>query len=131
MSNISRLVFIVVLFIFLSACGGRAVLIDRDGRESTGTFDSVNKAIEIPVNGKLYKGIYVTNSSIGFGSYQTFGVKPTYGATQTVVSGNTGRAIIRSADGDIIQCEFNFEGMNGIGTCTDAKGNSWQLIAGR
>ena len=131
MRNRFKRLFVLVPFVFLGACGGKTILIDRDGRESTGTYDAIGKTLDVTVNGKLYRGSYITNAGTGVGSFQTYGAKPTYGTTQTYASGSSGRAILRSQDGETIQCEFNYQGMNAIGTCGDAKGNTWQLMAGQ
>jgi hypothetical protein len=116
------------LSLMLTGCGGNLLLIDKNNQQSTGSFNSMSKSLEINHKGRVYSGFYITNSGIAFGSAQAFGTKPSYGNSQTFYSGNSGRAALRSVDGDTIQCEFNFQGMQAIGTCLDNAGEVYQLI---
>lgn len=114
--------------LFLAGCGGSLNLIESDGTTHIGKFDSVTKTLEVDVNGKLYSGHYITNSGMGTVTGWTYGgATPTYTTGQTYYGGNQGRAILRSVDGDTIQCEFSYQGMSAIGQCQDADGKRYQL----
>lgn len=121
---------VVSVAVLLSGCTGNLLLIDKSNQQSKGTFNAADKTLEVQINGVDYKGFYVTNASAALGVMQGFsGSKVVSGTGQAYVTGNTGRAILRDASGSTIQCEFSYSGMKGIGTCSDSKGETYQLIA--
>lgn len=121
---------LAVISLFLVACTGSLLLIDKNNKESVGTFNASSKTLDVKINGVDFTGIYVTNASAAFGTMQGFsGSKSAFGTGQAYMTGNTGRAVLRDASGNTINCEFNYSGMKGIGTCVDNKGDTYQLIA--
>jgi hypothetical protein len=115
---------------FLSGCSGSLLLIDKNNKQSIGSFNSANKTLEVKVDGVDYKGFYVTNDSATVGMMQGFsGTKSAFGTGQAYSTGYTGRAILKDSSGNVIQCEFNYSGMKAIGNCTDNKGQTYHLIA--
>uniref|UniRef100_UPI004047576B hypothetical protein n=1 Tax=Polynucleobacter sp. TaxID=2029855 RepID=UPI004047576B len=117
--------------LILSGCAGNLILVDKNNQQSVGQFNSLSKSLDVNMNGKKYSGFYITNASVGIINTQVYGVgTSTSGTSQSFYGGNSGRAVLRSIDGDTIQCEFNYEGMKAIGTCIDSKGDRYQLIAG-
>ncbi len=128
--NIHLRLVLPLLLLALVGCGGTAMLIDKNGKQSMGKFDAFAKTLEMNIDGKLYSGFYIVNSAYSYGSAQAFsGTKSAYATSSGYVSGNTGRAILRSADGDTLTCEFNYQGMKGIGECVRSDGERYQMMA--
>ncbi|MEO0048643.1 MAG: hypothetical protein RLZZ410_1602 [Pseudomonadota bacterium] len=124
-------VFFTFAVFLLSGCAGNLILVDKENKQFIGQFNSLSKTLEVNVNGKIFSGFYITNSSVGFSNYQMYGAGATAtGSSQTIYGGNSGRAVLRSQDGDTIQCEFNYQGMKAIGSCVNAQGERYQLITG-
>lgn len=107
MTAIFKTSILLFVSLALTACGGTLLLIDKNNKESKGTYNSIDDSFQITVNGVEYKGFYVTKAG----------------------GRNSGRAIIRDTDGNTIQCEFNHSASRAIGTCFDGKGQTYQLIA--
>ena len=78
---------------------------------------------------KFYKGNYVTNSSVSYGNVQNFGKNYSYGTSQIYNSGNSGRAILFSSNGDKLSCEFTYDDNTAIGVCSNSKGEKFDLIS--
>lgn len=124
--NKSSLLFLTIL---ITGCSGTLYLIDKNNKQDTVTYNSLDRSMEVVHNGLLYKGSYVTNSSVGYGNVQNFGNKPTYGTSQIYIPGNSGRSILYSDNGDKLSCEFNYQHKNVIGVCNDSKGERFDLIS--
>lgn len=122
-----RTVAMLGTLVVMTGCGSLQ-FIDKTGHAHPGTFDSVSKKLEATINGKKYEGIYVTNAGSAFSSGWSYGAKPAFVSGQTVISGNSGRAILRADGGDSIQCEFSYQGMTAIGNCEGANGERYQLV---
>jgi hypothetical protein len=116
-----------VALLFLVGCG-TVQLVDKSGKTHPGKFDSITKQLEGTINGKTYKGLYVTNAGTANISGWAQGPQSTYMTGQVSYSGNVGRAILRSTDGDTIQCEFNYHGYSAIGNCQGTDGERYQLF---
>ena len=123
-----RKLFQMLLLLLLAGCGGNLLLIDKNNQESVGSYNSLNQTLAVKHKGKLYSGFYITNESVGIGSAQMIGSTQAYGTSMAYFSGNSGRASLRSADGDTIQCEFNYQDSKAIGDCVDSAGEKYQLI---
>ena len=93
------------------------------------TFNTLGKTMEVVHNGSLYKGNYVTNSSVGYGNTQNFGKQYSFGTSQVYISGNSGRSILFSSSGDKLSCEFTYDNTKAIGFCNDSKGEKFDLIS--
>lgn len=126
-----KTVFLALVVFLLSGCAGNLILVDKNNNQSVGQFNSLSKTLEVNINGKTYSGFYITNASVGIANTQVYGAGTVAtGSSQSFYGGNTGRAVLRSPEGDTVQCEFNYQGMKAIGTCVDGKGDRYQLIAG-
>jgi len=118
----------VAVLLLVTGCGG-VQLIDESGRAHAGKFDSITKQLEGTIDGKTYKGFYVTNAGAINYSGWIQGTRSAYNTSgQASYSGNAGRAILTAADGDTIQCEFSYSGYRAIGTCQGAGGERYQLV---
>ena len=102
-------------------------LIDKNNKEDIVTYSTFTKAMEVTHDGVLYKGNYVTDSRVVFGNAQNWGNKPSYGTTQSYVSGKNGRAILFANNGDRLNCEFSYDDDTAIGVCTNPKGEKFDL----
>jgi hypothetical protein len=129
MKNYFYKVLLSITILVITGCSGTLYLIDKNNKKDTVTYNSLDKSMEVIHNGVLYKGSYVTNSSVGYGSVQNFGNKPSYGTTQIFTSGNSGRSILYSDNNDKLSCEFNYQYKNVIGVCSDSKGEKFDLIS--
>lgn len=108
----------------LAGCGGSLMLVNS-GKAYPGKFDAVSKTIEVDVDGKLYKGNYVTNASFATAS-TNMGLKT---ATSTITSGgNTGSALLMGSDNSVIRCQFNYQGMSAVGVCQDSAGRMFDMV---
>lgn len=124
-------IILLLAVLLMSGCAGNLILIDKDSKQFSGQFNSLSKTLEVSINGKLFSGFYITNASVAISNSQINSTRSTANAnTQTFYGGDTGRAVLRAADGETIQCEFNYQGMKAIGSCLNATGERYQLIAG-
>lgn len=107
----------------LAGCGGKILLLS-DGKTYQGSFDAVSKRIEVDVDGKLYAGNYVTNTSyVSGGGF----VGTRWVGTTGTVSGNQGRALLIGKDNSTMRCEFFYQGMTAQGTCQDNSGRVYDM----
>jgi hypothetical protein len=104
-------------------------LIDKNNNRDVVTFNMFNQTMEVVYKGSLYKGNYVTNSGVGYGTVQNFGKNYSYGTSQIYNSGNSGRAILFSSIGDKLSCEFTYDDNTAIGVCSNSKGEKFDLIS--
>lgn len=120
-----------LLLVLVAGCAqtGAITLIPRDGGErALGSFSTGTRAMEVTLAGKRYSGGYVTNASRSVSTGQAFaGGTTAFGSSQTVNSGNSGIAMLSAPDGDTIRCEFNYQGLTGIGTCQTRAGRVFDL----
>jgi len=123
------LLLVVTLFVVGCSTTGTLYLIDKNNNRDVMTFNTLGKTMEVFHNGSLYKGNYVTNSSVGYGNVQNFGKKYSYGTTQVYISGNSGRSILFSSNGDKLTCEFTYDDTKSIGVCSDSKGEKFDLVS--
>lgn len=131
MKNLTKNLSILSLVILMTGCSttGTLYLIDKNNNRDVMTFNTLGKTMEVVHNGSLYKGNYVTNSSVGYGNVQNFGKKYSYGTTQVYISGNSGRSILFSNNGDKLTCEFTYDDTKSIGVCSDSKGEKFDLVS--
>ena len=119
----------LIFFLLITGCSSsNLLLIDKNNKEHNITYNPGSQTMEVLVNGKKFTGDYVTNSSIAFGISQNYGNNSSTGASQTYISGNSGRAFLKSNDNEMLQCEFTYS-TKLIGICTDNKGEKYNLIS--
>lgn len=118
---------ILLLVILLSGCVTRASLISQTGQRYEIQVDPISKKLATVVDGVSYSGTAVTDQSIGFGSMQSFGMKPTFATGTNVMMGSNGQALMVSANGGYIQCGFNKNGVTVIGRCESNDGRQFVL----
>ena len=123
------LLLVITLFVVGCSTTGTLYLIDKNNNRNVMTFNTLGKTMEVIHNGSLYKGNYVTNSSVGYGNTQNFGKQYSYGTSQVYISGNSGRSILFSNTGDKLSCEFTYDNTKAIGICNDSKGEKFDLIS--
>ena len=104
----------ILITCFLSGCNslGGLQFTDKAGRTYQGQFNFKSKTIEVDIFAVKYTGFYITDQGyVGNVAY----------------SGHTGRAALSAMNGDTMQCEFNYQGLRGIGTCLSAGGESYRF----
>jgi hypothetical protein len=105
-------------------------LIDQQSVAHEGSFHVDDQRMEATIDGKRFQGFYVvatgtavvttdTLSSRRFRSYQSV----------SSVSSNSARAVLTSADGERITCEFLFADQKAVGDCRSSTGRTFQLVA--
>jgi hypothetical protein len=119
------------LITVISGCSttGTLYLIDKNNNREIVTFNTLTKTMEVVHKGSIYKGNYVTNSSVGYGNVQNFGKNYSYGTSQVYIPGNSGRSILFSSTGEKISCEFTYDDTKAIGVCNDSKGEKFDLVS--
>lgn len=118
---------LVLSLLVLTGCVTQVSLIDPAGKISKLDVDPISKGLSGVVDGKSYKGNYVTNQGSGFATGQTFGKKPTFSTAQYVSNGSAGQAMLFSADGANIQCEFSYQGLTVLGQCQGSSGTPYLM----
>jgi len=122
---------LTIFLLCLSAIGCSStnmLLTDKSGREHVVTYNSLTQSMEVTINNKKFAGDYVTNSTVAFGTSQNVGKSLSTGTTQTFISGNSGRALLKSSDNETLQCEFTYS-TKLIGVCSDNKGEKYNLTS--
>lgn len=114
--------------VLVAGCSGSLYLIDKSNKQDIVTYNSLSQTMEVTHNGVLYKGDYVTDSRVAYGNAYTYGKKPAYGNTQVYISGKNGRALLISANGDKLSCEFTYDSKL-IGVCENNKGEKFDLVS--
>jgi hypothetical protein len=118
----------MLVLVLVGCSSNNLLLIDKNNKEHIVTYNSLTQTMETSINGKKFTGNYVTNSSVAFGTTQNYGKNFSSGTSQTYISGNSGRAFLKSSDNEILQCEFTFN-VKLIGVCSDNKGEKYNLIS--
>ncbi|SDB15251.1 hypothetical protein SAMN02927895_00521 [Belnapia rosea] len=129
-----RFLIILATAFVLSGCSHRLTLQARDGSGGVGTASrgAGSGSIEVTLNGKRYEGRWTaaTEGSVGFGTL----LAGRRAASGSVISagGSSGMALLRSADGGALRCEFIYSGMSGAGygACEDGEGRRYDLLIG-
>jgi hypothetical protein len=125
----------LVAALLLTGCGHRLTVQARDGSGGTGTATRGigSGSIEVTINGKVYEGRWTaaTAGGVGFGTLLT-GSGGVATAQTMSVGGSSGLALLRSADGGTLRCEFVYSGMSGAGYggCEDQAGKRYDLMIG-
>lgn len=110
----------------LAGCAGSLQLLEQ-GKVHNGTWNAASKTLEATVDGVKYAGTFSQNASVGTG----FATSGTTSAIGTGVSSNgNGQAILRSADGKVIQCVFNASLGRGQGQCEGMDGRRFAMVIG-
>jgi hypothetical protein len=104
----------ILMASFISGCNslGGLQFTDKAGHTYQGQFNVISKIIDVDINSVKYSGFYITDAG-------TVG--------NVVYTGHTGRATLSATNGDNMQCEFNYEGLRGIGSCLSAGGESYRF----
>ena len=126
---------VVASMLMLAGCAGNLKLLE-DGKAHPGSWNAATKELSATVDGKLYKGKFTQQASVGFG--QGFGTAfggnrpPAYGSAfgTTVSSNGMGQAVLTSEDGKVIQCVFQAQMGRGQGQCEALDGRRFVLVIG-
>lgn len=121
-------VILLTMALSLTGCAINGALISQDGVRYPMTANRLGKTIEVTIDGNLFKGDYVIDQSVGFGTAQAYSsTKQTSAYGTTVVQGNNGQAILTSATGEYLECNFKVSGSTGVGKCLSNKGRQFVL----
>lgn len=130
----------LVFALCLSACSNAATvtIIGRpNGPSGTGAvgsnFTGTGGDIALNMNGKIYKGRWVGERSMGFAV-----TSGTVGSSSLLASSafsgggpSVGSALLRSDDGEVMRCEFRYSewSATGSGVCVDSAGRLYDFQA--
>ena len=96
----------LLIAMLLSGCGGGLLVVGPDGASHEGKFDAISQSMSVSIRGEQYSGGYILGGDAG---------------------GRNGRALLMSASGSSLNCEFTYQGMSAIGSCQDRSGNRYQF----
>lgn len=103
-----------------------------DGKAYTGSYDKRTSSMDVNIDGRVYKGTYALDStrSVGAG-FATNGQSTAsgFGGGSTVSS--NARAVLVSADNQVLRCQFAAGAQEAVGDCVDGAGRKYDLIAGQ
>ena len=118
--------YVAAALLLISGCAsvGNVQLIDESGRAHAGTFNARTKQLAGTIDGKLYQGFYILDSEAMY--FHTRGPQGVSGVARG--GRNVGRAMLTSADGDVLDCGFTYSGLRAIGNCKGTNGERYQLI---
>lgn len=119
---------ILSLLAMLSGCISSVSLIAQEGQRYIINVDQVARKLTTNIDGVFYSGTAVADESVGFAVGQTYGLKPTFGTSSMITQGSGARAMLVSADGDVIRCEYTKNGLRIIGQCQSNKGRQFALM---
>lgn len=115
------------LVVTVAGCAGNLKLLE-DGKQHPGRFESVTKAVEVNIDGVVYKGTFSQN--MGFGVGNTFTGK-TVGTTTMLMGDGSGSALLTSPEGKVLRCVFgSIVFMRGQGQCQNNDGKVYDLLVG-
>jgi hypothetical protein len=98
-----------------------------DGKAYDGSYDKRTKAMDVNIEGQLYKGTFVLDASRAVGSSFAGGAVAFGSASSTT---SNARALLVAADNRVLRCQFAAGVHEAVGVCVDASGKSYDLIAG-
>lgn len=129
-----RVALAFATLLLTSGCAHKLTFQAMDGSGGSGTASrgSGSGDIEATINGKIYRGRWsaATQGSMGFGTLLAGGQMAT--AQTAMIGGSSGVAILRSADGSAMRCEFVYSGLSsgGYGVCQDREGKRYDMLIG-
>ncbi len=116
----------------LAGCAGQLQLLEN-GRSHPGTWNSATGQVEAFIDGQRYTGTYSDPLPIGIGIGVGGGSwGGSFGGVglSTGTGGGGGRALLRSADGKVIECYFATSFGSGQGSCVGLDGRRFVLVIG-
>ena len=121
----SASVWLVVCMLELGGCAYHLTIYPRDGGSlGSGVAQLSGERVTISLKEKTYTGTYVLGTS-----YSGWG--PGFRGTTRYFSelnGSNGRLFATAKDGDSIRCEYQYDGISGVGTCEDKAGNMYDMV---
>lgn len=132
LENARCLAALCASLMLLAGCAGQLQLLEN-GRSHPGSYNSAAGTIEATIDGQRYTGSYSDPLPIGIGlgvgggswggSFGGVGIS-------TGTGGGGGRALLRSADGKVIECYFATSFGSGQGNCMGLDGRRFVLVIG-
>jgi hypothetical protein len=105
-------------------------LVDQKAGIHHGTFQVQDQHMDAMIGGKHFEGFYLIETGTAVVTTNSlFARRPRTFQSITTVSSNAARAVLTSADGERITCEFLLEGQQAIGDCRSSTGRTFQLMA--
>jgi len=112
----------------LAGCGHALTLMSADGTMGTGRATGIGGkgTLDVQIGERTYRGTWVAaqGGSVGFGTVGRHSF-----TTSSFDASSQGIAMLRSADGVTLRCQFVFGGMSGAGygECEDSAGTHYDL----
>ena len=122
-----RSIFAVVALLGLGGCVSQVSLIAQDAKRYEMKVDQLARKLSTTIDGIDYSGTAVSDQALAFGTGQTFGARPQFFTTTTVVGGNNGKALLTSASGAYLECNYTKSGLTIIGNCQSNAGRQFVL----
>jgi hypothetical protein len=113
--------------VLLSGCISQVTLISQDSQRYVMAVDQMGKKLSVNIDGVAFTGTAVGSDSVGVATTQTFGLRPTTSTSTIVVPGATGQALLTSAAGDYLECNYMKDGRTVIGKCQTNKGRQFVM----
>lgn len=105
-------------------------LVDQQSVAHTGVFRTQDRSMDVSIAGKDFHGFYIVATGTAVGTSDALFSRRFHTVeTFSSVSSNAARAVLKSADGESITCEFLFEGLRAVGDCRSSAGKAYQLVA--
>lgn len=127
----------VLTLSILCACAGEVKMMPRDsGKTYSGKISSVTASkasMSVNIEGEEYTGdVIETRSGLSVGFVSLFGARHDTGGSTISNDGNANKkALLRSANGHGLRCEFSSSGGNAGGTCVDDQTRTYDVIVTR
>lgn len=117
----------VSMALMLTGCISELSLISQDSKRYEMKVDQAKRRLSTTIDGIDYTGTAVASQSVAFGTGQTFGLKPTFGTSTTVIAGNDAKALLTSKTGEYLECAYTKSGMSIIGRCVTNTGRQFVM----
>jgi hypothetical protein len=122
-----KIIAVLLSIAALTGCVSQVTLISQDSKRYEMKVDQMARKLSTTIDGVFYTGSAVGSEAVGFSSGQTFGLKPTFGTSTTIVQGNSGQALLTATTGQYLECGYTKSGMTIIGNCVGNDGRKFVL----
>jgi len=109
----------------LSGCITSAHLTSADGKRYPMEISQSARTLSADIDGVKYAGIYAPTGSSEAITTGMVGTRPIMAVSAG--GGNSGRAMLQGANGDLINCEFIYSGTRAMGQCKGRNGRDYTL----
>lgn len=125
-----KLISFVAGAVILAGCASMTgqLRMVADSKAYTGSYDKRTRAMDVNIEGQVYRGTFVLDSTQTAGSAYVGGGLA-FGSSSSATS--NARALLVSPDNSVLRCQFAAGVNEAVGVCVDGVGKSYDLIAGQ